>query len=349
MAAVDRFEFLMREITNTFTAYNEIFAIFGAIYMAKKTITTIVELHDAVKVHLAARVRRPNLVRRYGAWAVVTGSTDGIGKAYAQELASHGVNIILISRSNEKLKRTAREIEKKFNVKTLTIKADFCKGGEIYEMISKHLEGKEVGILVNNVGVYDYPQYFIDVPLERMFQLVNVNIVAATAMSRIILPQMVERGKGAVVNISSNTALHPTPQIAVYAATKTYLDYLSRALQYEYEDKGITVQSLMPSYVATRMTQYTDSTASLLIPSASVYVRHAVSTLGASSRTTGYWPHTVQFWVSTMLPEWLWMWGSSRLNCAIRRKTQLKMRLREAQQLQENLPQVSGLTTNTGN
>ncbi|XP_070532673.1 inactive hydroxysteroid dehydrogenase-like protein 1 [Ptychodera flava] len=338
MAAVDRFSFLFTEISKTITAYTEAFAIIGTLYTAKKTLNTALQLYDVVKVHLVARGQQ-NLVTRFGPWAVVTGSTDGIGKAYAQELARAGVNIILISRSQDKLRKTARELETTFHVETLTIKADFSKGSEIYESISSQLQGKDIGILVNNVGVYDYPQYFVDVPLEKLWQLININIGAATAMSRIVLPQMIEKRKGAIVNITANTALHPTPQIAVYAATKTYLDFLSRAIQYECKDKGITVQSLMPSYVATRMTQFTDASPSVLIPSASVYARHAVSTLGISSRTTGYFPHTVQFWVSSMLPEWLWMWGSSRLNSAIRRKTQLTMQLREAR-LREKLPQL---------
>ncbi|XP_002733500.1 inactive hydroxysteroid dehydrogenase-like protein 1 [Saccoglossus kowalevskii] len=352
MAAVDRFDFLFRELGKTLTAYNEVLALFGALYVAKKTVTTVLGIHDAIKVHLAARVRKnQHFVNCFGPWAVVTGSTDGIGRAYAQELASHGVNIILISRSMEKLKKVAKDIESTFGVKTFVIKADFSKGSEIYDVISQQIKDKEIGILVNNVGVYDYPQYFVDVSMDRLWQLININIAAATMMTHLVLPQMVERGKGAIVNMSSNTALHPTPQMTVYAATKTYLDYFSRSLQYEYKDHGITVQSLLPSYVATRMTEYTDGSPALLIPSAGVYARHAVSTLGVTSRTTGYWPHTLQLWVSTMLPEWFWMWGSSRLNSAIRRKAQLTLQQREAK-LREKLPRLpdlSGISPGTDN
>ena len=77
---------------------------------------------------------------------------------------------------------------------------------------------------------------------------------------------------------------------------QSFLDYFARALQYEYKDSGVIVQSLMPFYVATRMTRYskTLSKPSLMIPSAEDYARSAVATLGYTSRTSGYWPHTLQ-------------------------------------------------------
>ncbi|CAB4015984.1 very-long-chain 3-oxoacyl- reductase, partial [Paramuricea clavata] len=90
---------------------------------------------------------------RFGEWAVVTGCTDGIGKSYAKQLAAKGLNIILMSRSREKLDDTAFEIEKDYKVKTKIIQVDFSGGHEIYEPIAKELEGFEIGVLVNNVGV----------------------------------------------------------------------------------------------------------------------------------------------------------------------------------------------------
>ncbi|XP_071511313.1 inactive hydroxysteroid dehydrogenase-like protein 1 [Diadema antillarum] len=111
---------------------------------------------------------------------VVTGSTDGIGKAYAMELAQYGVNIVLISRSSERLKKVASEIESLYNVQTKVVKADFSQGAEIYPDIAAHLDGIEVGILVNNVGAMDYPQYFLEMAAERVWQLIYINIGAAT-------------------------------------------------------------------------------------------------------------------------------------------------------------------------
>ncbi|KAJ8049102.1 Inactive hydroxysteroid dehydrogenase-like protein 1 [Holothuria leucospilota] len=246
------------------------------------------------------------------------------------ELASHGVNIVLISRSSDKLKKVAREIETASGVQTLTIKADFGLGQEIYRPIAEKLQDVEVGILVNNVGAMDYPQYFQDVPMERLWQLININVGAATMMTSIVLPKMVERKKGAIVNLSASASIFPNPQLAVYAACKTYLDFFSRALQYEYRKTGIFVQSLMPSYVATKMTDISaqGGRMSLLMPSASEYARHAVSTLGVTSRTTGYWPHALQMWLFKKIPEKYWLWGQSTLNSALRRQASTRKRHR---------------------
>lgn len=82
----------------------------------------------------------------------------------------------------------------------------------------------------------------------------------------------------------------------VFMSLQSFLDYFARAIQYEYKDQGIVVQSLMPFYVTTKMTRFSEtlSRPSILIPSAAEYARHAITTLGYTSRTTGYWPHTIQ-------------------------------------------------------
>ncbi|PIK55312.1 putative inactive hydroxysteroid dehydrogenase-like protein 1 [Apostichopus japonicus] len=329
-AAVDSFNLIFNQISRSFHIYQEGLALLGAYLVVKRTIALVSAAEEGFRVHLFPR-RRRNLVQEYGQWAVVTGSTDGIGKAYALELASYGLNIILISRSTEKLGKVAKEIESSHGVQTLIIKADFGLGQEIYPSIADKLVGKEVGILVNNVGAMDYPQLFQEVPMERLWQLININIGAATLMSHLVLPKMVERRRGAIINISASASIYPNPQLAVYAACKTYLDYFSRALQYECRNKGIFVQSLMPSYVATKMTSIDGGGGggkkmSLLMPSATEYVRHAVSTLGVTARTTGYWPHAIQMWIFQKIPEKYWLWGQSTLNTALRRQASARKR-----------------------
>ncbi|PIK34148.1 putative inactive hydroxysteroid dehydrogenase-like protein 1, partial [Apostichopus japonicus] len=110
--------------------------------------------------------------------------------------------------------------ESTHGVQTLIIKADFGLGQEIYPSIADKLAGKEVGILVNNVGAMDYPQLFQEVPMERLWQLININIGAATLMSHLVLPKMAERKRGAIINISASASIYPNPQLAVYAACK---------------------------------------------------------------------------------------------------------------------------------
>ena len=298
MAVVDSFEFLLVEIEKTFSNARDILAILGILYGCKKSLQVLNSLLEAANGHLLSKLSYIGDYRkRFGLWAVVTGSSEGIGLAYAKELARRGLNVVLISRGENKLYRAAKDIEEEFKVETHTIAVDFDHGKEIYEKIWNEIKDKEIGILVNNVGVmYEFPQLFLDVPIQRLWSLVNVNVAAATMMTHLIMPQMVNRGKGAVVMTSSGSCSQITPQMTVYAATKSFLDYFARALQYEYKDSGVIVQSLMPFYVATRMTRYskTLSKPSLMIPSAEDYARSAVATLGYTSRTSGYWPHTLQ-------------------------------------------------------
>lgn len=331
-AVVDSFEFLLREVTRNLSKIRDILTIIGLLYSSNKALQISYFVLKAANDHLLSKLSHLfDLRKRFGPWAVVTGSSEGIGKAYAQELARRGVNIVLISRGENKLFKAAKEIEEEFGVKTVTVAADFSKGQEVYDKIWEKIKDKEIGILVNNVGVmYDYPNYFLDVPVEKLWQIIHVNTAAATIMTHMIMPQMVQRRRGAVVMVSSGSCSQITPQMTVYAASKSFLDYFARCLHYEYKDEGIVVQSLMPFYVATKMTRYSDtlSSPSLLIPSANEYAKQAISTLGYTNRTSGYWPHAVQAWFSAWIPEWLWTWGAIRLNNALRRQAHERLQRR---------------------
>ncbi|NWT10210.1 HSDL1 protein, partial [Vireo altiloquus] len=323
MAAVDRFSLLYREISRSCSFYIEALAIVGAWYTLRKCVSLAFDTYSVLRVHVIPRLSgETDLIKKYGKWAVVTGSTDGIGKAYAEELAKHGVNIILVSRNKEKLEAVSRSISETYQVETDFIVADFSKGRELYPAIKEALKDREIGILVNNVGIfYDYTDYFTNLTEDMLWDLIHINIASATMMTYIVLPGMVKKKKGAIVNLSSGVCCHPTPMYTVYGATKSYLDYFSRALHYEYASKGIFVQSLMPFVTATKMVSFSStlSKRSIFLPTAEEYASHAVSTLGLSIRTTGYWKHAIQFTLGECLPEWLWAQGALYL-CRILRK-----------------------------
>ncbi|NWY37669.1 HSDL1 protein, partial [Sylvia atricapilla] len=312
MAAVDRFSLLYREISRSCSFYMEALAIVGAWYTVRKCVSLALDTYSTLRLHVVPKLSgNTDLVKKYGKWAVVTGSTDGIGKAYAEELAKRGVNIILVSRSKEKLEAVSRSISQTYKVETDFIVADFSKGRELYPAIKEALKDREIGILVNNVGIfYDYSDFFTNLSEDMLWDLMHINIASATMMTHIVLPGMVKKKKGAIVNLSSAICCHPSPMYTVYGATKSYLDYFSRALYYEYASKGIFVQSLMPFVTTTKMVAFnsTLSKTSILFPSAEEYASHAVSTLGLSIRTTGYWKHAILFTLSQCLPEWMWAW-----------------------------------------
>ncbi|CAO2609765.1 Inactive hydroxysteroid dehydrogenase-like protein 1, partial [Lemmus lemmus] len=256
-------------------------------------------------------------------WSFSLGATDGIGKAYAEELASRGLNMILIGQEEEKLQAVAKHIADTYRVETVVMVADFSRGREIYAPIREALRDRDIGILVNDVGAfYPCPQYFTQIPEDTLWDIVNVNIAAASLMVHIVLPGMVERKKGAIVTVSSGSCCKPTPQLAAFSASKAYLDHFSRALQYEYASKGIFVQSLIPFHVTTSVTVPGSflHRCPWLAPSPRVYAQHAVSTLGISKRTTGYWSHSIQFLFAQYMPEWLWVWGANLLNRSLRKE-----------------------------
>ncbi|XP_042690651.1 inactive hydroxysteroid dehydrogenase-like protein 1 isoform X1 [Centrocercus urophasianus] len=326
MAAVDRFNLLYREISRSCSFYVEALAIVGAWYTVRKCLTLVFDTYSMLRLHVIPKlVGEIDIVKRYGRWAVVTGSTDGIGKAYAEELAKRGVNIILISRSKEKLEAVSRNISETYKVETDFIVADFSKGREAYHAIKEGLKDREIGILVNNVGLfYTYPDYFTNLSEDMLWDMININIASANMMVHIVLPGMVEKKKGAIVNVSSASCCQPTPMLTIYGASKAYLDYFSRALYYEYASKGIFVQSLTPFVIATKMVSCSSVTSkrSFFFPSAEEYASHAISTLGLSKRTPGYWKHSIEFTLGERLPEWIWAWFAQYF-CRIIRKEAL--------------------------
>lgn len=115
----------------------------------------------------------------------------------------------------------SKEIADTYKVETIVLVADFSKGRQIYPAIEKALAGKEIGILLNHVGaLYPHPDYFTNLTEDKIWELINVNIAAANMMVYMVLPGMVERKKGAIVNVSSMSCCQPTPLLTAYSASK---------------------------------------------------------------------------------------------------------------------------------
>jgi len=240
--------------------------------------------------------------KKYGKWAVVTGCTDGIGKAYAEKLAKKGLNVVLISRSIDKLNELSESIKSKYKVDTLVISADFTEENSIYGDIKSKIQGLEVGVLVNNVGMsYNHPDFLETLDEKTINNLIHCNIVSVTKLSAIVLPGMAKRKAGVIINNASASGRTPTPLLTIYSATKAYVDFFSRGLAKEYESKGIIVQSLCPFFVATKLAKMRSS---LFVPSPNQYVDSAIKTIGSQEVTNGCLLHNLQGWVTeSILPE----------------------------------------------
>ncbi|XP_051900696.1 hydroxysteroid (20-beta) dehydrogenase 2 [Pristis pectinata] len=287
--------------TNTF--YNLIGTLTCLYFMVKFSW----KLLFGIRIYVLSKFWRIDLMS-FGEWAVVTGATNGIGKAYAHELARRGLNIVLISRSLERLKAIAQEIEQQHGKKTKIIQADFTSEAVIYGPIEAALEDLNIGILVNNVGrTYAVlPCYFLDRPnvQKAVTDIVNCNALSVPMMTSIVLPQMVKRKKGVIINISSEAGSHPHPLRSMYAATKVFIDFFSRALNAEYKSQGIIIQCVMPLFVSTNLTH--DMKTSFFVKQADDYVRGALNTVGITDQAKGCIAHALQhFILETLFPEWL--------------------------------------------
>lgn len=166
-----------------------------------------------------------NLKKHYGSWALVTGPTDGIGKGFAFQLARAGLNLVLVGRNPEKLKDVSDSIQAKYSKTQIkNVVVDFSGDlSEGIERISEAIEGLDVGVLVNNVGVsYPYARFFHEVDEELLKNLIQINVVGTTKVTQAVLPGMLKRKRGAIVNIGSGAAIviPSDPLYAVYAATK---------------------------------------------------------------------------------------------------------------------------------
>lgn len=170
--------------------------------------------------------RPSKCLKSYGSWAVVTGATDGIGKAFAFQLAQKGLNLVLVSRDPDKLSMVSHQIQSTYTNTTVKIfpldftAPDLATGICQFE---KFLKGLDVGLLINNVGLsYPWAKYFHEVEEAAWMSLVKVNVEGTTRITKAVLQGMMYRRRGAIVNIGSGAAavIPSHPFYAVYAATK---------------------------------------------------------------------------------------------------------------------------------
>lgn len=273
-------------------------------------------------------LRPPKTLTNYGSWAVITGATDGIGKAFAFQLAQKGLHLILVSRNLAKLKGVSDEITSVHpNTRIKIFAVDFSGENvvagvrEMKEVIDG--EGLDVGVLVNNVGVtYPVARYFHEVEEEVWMKVMKVNVEGTSLITKAVIGRMVERKRGAIVNIGSGAAIvvPSHPLYAIYASSKAYVDQFSRSLYVEYKYLGIDVQCQVPLYVSTNMASQVAlvDKSSLFIPTAEQYVKAAIRQIGYESRCTPYWAHSVQWFFASLAPDSLL--DAWRLSIGIQRR-----------------------------
>ncbi len=183
--------------------------------------------------------------------ALITGASSGIGKELAFIHAEKGGDLILIARSEDKLKQLKAELEEKYSIKVKLIVKDLTEANstlEIYNVVKN--DDIKVDYLINNAG-FGGRGKFHERAWEQDLAMINLNIVALTSLTRYFLPDFVADNKGKILNVSSTASLLPGPLQAVYYATKAYVTSFSNAIAEELHDTKITVTALLPGATET--------------------------------------------------------------------------------------------------
>jgi len=186
-------------------------------------------------------------------WVLVTGASAGIGRELAQAFAARGHDLILTARNEEALAALARDVVARRGVKAKTAPADLSLPGAAAAMVEALEEaGLAIDILVNNAGVAAEGD-FARMSLDDCLRLLQVNIVALTSLTRLLLPPMIARGRGKILNVASIAGFMPVPRLAAYAASKAYVLSLTEALSEELLGTGVTATALCPGLTDTAM------------------------------------------------------------------------------------------------
>jgi len=183
--------------------------------------------------------------------ALITGASGGLGEKFAWLLASDHHDLVLVARSKEKLELLAKELSLKYSIRTTALTYDLSQkdavGSLLQELSEKNLQ---IDILINNAGFGAYGK-FHETTYDHEKQLLTVNIEALTELTKMLLPDMVKRGSGKILNVASTAAFAAGPLMAVYYASKAYVMNLSIALNEELKGTGVSVTCLCPGPTKT--------------------------------------------------------------------------------------------------
>ena len=188
--------------------------------------------------------------------AIITGASKGIGKAIALKLAEHGVNLVLAARGQGTLDATVKEIQKKYPVKIKGLPTDVSQLPDLQRLVDTAFnELGGINILINNAGISSqYP--FEKQPLEDIENLVHTNYLGYVRLIRLVIPHMIEKKSGAIINmVSGSTLVDPVPRTFVtYSSLKVGLRAFLKGLFWEMRDHGIKITSILPGVVDTELT-----------------------------------------------------------------------------------------------
>jgi short-subunit dehydrogenase len=184
-------------------------------------------------------------------YALVTGGTCGIGYELAKLLAADGYNLVLVARTENDLQEVANEIRQRFGVDVITISKDLFDVKNAFALYDEvRSRSIEVEILINDAGQGQYGE-FVDTDILRELDIINLNISSLVVLTKLFLQDMIAKGSGKIMNLSSIASKVPGPWQSVYHGTKAFVQSFTEAVNSEVKDKGVLVMALLPGATAT--------------------------------------------------------------------------------------------------
>jgi short-subunit dehydrogenase len=183
--------------------------------------------------------------------AVITGATTGIGAAYAKRLATDGFDLIITGRRREIIQKLADDLVAQHGVKVNVIIAELSDDNDFQKVVDAIRATEDIEMLINNAGYSGYPRHFVETDITEHEKMIKVHQIVPMRLISIVVPAMINRRNGAIINVCSMAAFLPLPSISVYAGTKAFLKCYSECIYQEFTDKGIRVQALCPGFTNT--------------------------------------------------------------------------------------------------
>jgi len=180
---------------------------------------------------------------------LLTGASGGIGRELAIQMASRGMDLIVVARNCDRLSRLADRIRKQHRVQVDCLACDLGEPDGVASLV-RHIADRRIDILVNNAGRGDYG-YFRDIDWAQHSCTLRLNVVALTMLTHAVVPAMIANGSGYIVNIASTASFQPLPWMATYGASKAYVLSFGEALAHELEGSGVEVLTLCPGATKT--------------------------------------------------------------------------------------------------
>ena len=184
-------------------------------------------------------------------YSLITGASSGIGECFARALAVQGKNVLLVARSSERLQSLAADLKATHRVLAEPLTMDLSEPGAGEQLAQRVVQrGFEVDLLINNAG-FGARGKFWTLPLDKQSAMMRLQIEAMMELTFRLLPRMIDRGQGGIINVSSMTGFQPIPYAAAYAATKAFMNSFSMALREELRPYNLAVVTVCPGGTKT--------------------------------------------------------------------------------------------------